>query len=404
MRINIIRKSLIAILGGLYLLGGQHFLGAGPEIQAQIPSVQSCQGSNCPTYPLQESDNSLQKLVIYPVPEELDLIGENEVRAASSFTTGPSLIDVLFEAVVRVRAGRTCGSGTIVGRDQEGAAIVLTNAHVAGSVPGTSVQLERWDRNGLKHSGTATVIAGGYGRGTNVDFSLLRCEADFAIAVMPIPMADRLPDRSATVVTFGAPRCEWPSLQVLSWNRTDGPILTWAPEAISGRSGSGLFELTGTGPRVVGLLTWGGGGEGLGQASPFLLQVMRGQMPTSLQILPPDVYEVGTSVAQEVSSLQISNDSEVYQPKMRSLATPELDAEANTKTDSSSLSPDVPPVIIDAISEAENDHRWFGRNRDRDSNKGPIRRGMDTLQQLMATAGLIIVSGSAGYWLGKLTK
>jgi hypothetical protein len=94
-----------------------------------------------------------------------------------------------------------------------------------------------------------------------VDFALLKCSGDFAKDVDPIPLADRYPSDQSSVTTFGSPRCEWPSLQVLRLNRKEGQILSWKPEAIGGRSGSSIIDYTDEGPRVVGLLTWAGGGD-----------------------------------------------------------------------------------------------------------------------------------------------
>ncbi|MEL7499039.1 MAG: serine protease [Planctomycetota bacterium] len=202
--------------------------------------------------------------------------------------------DQITRATVRVTLNNVCGSGTIVGRDGQGNAIVLTNAHVAGTSRGRTVNLQRWDADGSSERGRGTIIAAGYGRGMSVDFALLRCENGFAQYVTPVPLADRYPDTNASVTTFGCPRCEWPSLQVLKMNRTEGQVLTWKPEAIGGRSGSSIIDHTKDGPRVVGLLTWAGGGEGMGQSTPFLLNAIRGKLPATIESLPPGTREVST--------------------------------------------------------------------------------------------------------------
>lgn len=195
-------------------------------------------------------------------------------------------------ATVRVTVSGVCGSGTIVGRDSGGRALVLTNAHVAGTARGRVVNVERWDANGRSQKSTAAIISSGYGRGVSLDFALLRAAEGFATDVAPIPLADRQPDTSTMITTYGCPRCEWPSMQVLRMNKADGQILRWAPEAIGGRSGSGVIDYQNGTPRLVGLLTWGGGGEGLGQSTPFILAAMRGQLPKAIESLPPGVSEV----------------------------------------------------------------------------------------------------------------
>ena len=118
------------------------------------------------------------------------------------------------------------------------------------------------------------------------------------------------------MTTFGCPRCEWPSLQVLRLNRKEGQILSWKPEAIGGRSGSSLIDYTDEGPRVVGLLTWAGGGEGLGQSTPFLLSAMRGKLPTTLEGLPSGTREVSCQTEE------VSDDEQIVQVPSTTLGEP----------------------------------------------------------------------------------
>jgi hypothetical protein len=223
------------------------------------------------------------RINLEPLQEEIDFESQySEAASEDRFTT-------IVRATVRVTVSGVCGSGTIVGRDANGVAIVLTNAHVAGTQRGRVVQLERWNTDGSSERGQGSIIASGYGRGLSVDFALLKCNEAFAKGVTTVPIANRYP--KGQVTTYGCPRCEWPSMQNLSMRKNDSQILTWKPEAIGGRSGSSLIDYD-EGPRVVGLLTWGGGGEGLGQSSPFLLEAMKGRLPASIEGLPPGVKEV----------------------------------------------------------------------------------------------------------------
>ena len=242
-------------------------------------------------------------IVLDPLREELTLV-DQEPRATANGTEGDRF-DQVIRATVRVTVSGVCGSGTVVGRTSDGNAIVLTNAHVAGTQRGRTVNVERWNTNGSSERGTGTIIASGYGRGTSVDFALLKCNGTFAKDVDPIPLADRYPSDESSVTTFGCPRCEWPSLQVLRLNRKEGQILSWKPEAIGGRSGSSLIDYTEGGPRVVGLLTWAGGGEGLGQSAPFLLSAMRGKLPTTLEGLPAGTREVSYQLNEEQLIAQV---------------------------------------------------------------------------------------------------
>ncbi len=247
-------------------------------------------------------------IVLDPLRENLTLV-DRELKATAVGLSGDRFEKVI-RATVRVTVSGVCGSGTVVGRSQEGNAIVLTNAHVAGTTRGRTVNVERWNTKGISEKGTGTIIASGYGRGTSVDFALLKCNEVFAKDVDPIPLADRYPNNQSSVTTFGCPRCEWPSLQVLRLNRKEGQILSWKPEAIGGRSGSSLIDYTDEGPRVVGLLTWAGGGEGLGQSTPFLLSAMRGKLPTTLEALPVGAREVSGQTKEPAGLVQVPSTTQ----------------------------------------------------------------------------------------------
>jgi hypothetical protein len=247
-------------------------------------------------------------IVLDPLREELTLVDQTP-RATADKVAGDRF-DQVIRATVRVTVSGVCGSGTVVGRTSEGNAIVLTNAHVAGTTRGRTVNVERWNTNGSSERGTGTIISSGYGRGTSVDFALLKCNPAFAKDVEPIPLADRYPSNQSSVTTFGCPRCEWPSLQVLRLNRKEGQILSWKPEAIGGRSGSSLIDYTDEGPRVVGLLTWAGGGEGLGQSTPFLLSAMRGKLPATLEGLPAGTREVSCQTDETEMIAQVPSTTE----------------------------------------------------------------------------------------------
>ncbi len=243
-------------------------------------------------------------ILLSPLQEDV-FVTASQLGEAAATTSNEDRLEQIVRATVRVTVGNVCGSGTIVGRDGQGDAIVLTNAHVAGTSRGRIVNLERWDADGSSERGRGTIIASGYGRGMSVDFALLKCDPEFAKDVTPIPLADRHPDTSATITNNGCPRCEWPSLQVLKMNRAEGQVLTWKPEAIGGRSGSSVIDHSESGPRVVALLTWAGGGEGMGQSTPFLLNAMRGKLPRSIESLPRGAREVECQDLASVSVVRV---------------------------------------------------------------------------------------------------
>jgi len=272
-------------------------------VAATLGSVVFAQDRICPDGHCPILHTAPSTIVLDPLKESLTF----ETSRSGFRTQAQSLdrFDQVIRATVRVTVSNVCGSGTVVGRTAEGNAIVLTNAHVAGTKRGRVVNVERWNSNGASERGTAAIIASGYGRGTSVDFALLKCSGDFAKDVDPIPLADRYPSDQSSVTTFGSPRCEWPSLQVLRLNRKEGQILSWKPEAIGGRSGSSIIDYTDEGPRVVGLLTWAGGGEGLGQSTPFLLSAMRGKLPATLEGLPAGAREVSCQVEESQEIVQV---------------------------------------------------------------------------------------------------
>lgn len=249
------------------------------------PSSGQCVNGLCPVPSRAAPDDTL---ILSPLSEELsiDITSDTIVQASD---TDEDRLDRVTNATVRVTVGNDCGSGTIVGRDSNGAAIVLTNAHVAGTKIGRVVNVQRWNQDGDTEKGQGRIISAGYSKGLNVDFALVLCGTPFANGVRPIPLADRYPD--GPVTTCGSPRCEWPSMQTIKMDKKSGQILIWKPQAISGRSGSSLIDYNPE-PRVIGLITWGGQGQGLGQSTPFILEAIKGKMPMSFEALPMGITEM----------------------------------------------------------------------------------------------------------------
>ncbi len=78
-------------------------------------------------------------VVIAPLQEEV-FIDSSTLQAATTESDADRLNRII-RATVRVTVSGVCGSGTVVGRDGAGNAIVLTNAHVAGTQKGRIVSL-----------------------------------------------------------------------------------------------------------------------------------------------------------------------------------------------------------------------------------------------------------------------
>jgi len=341
-----------------------------------------CNGPNCPK---PTSENAIELTVL---EEELTLDGSNITQAANVDRFTQTIL-----ATVRCTVAGVCGSGTIVGRDKDGSALVLTNAHVAGTQRGRVINVERWNENGTSEKSTGAIVSAGYGRGMSIDFALLRCKAGFAKDVTPVPMANRFPDPKAMVTTYGCPRCEWPSLQVLKMNRREGQILSWQPLAIGGRSGSSICDYTEAGPRVVGLLTWGGGGEGLGQSTPFVLNAMRGVLPTALEPLPAGVFEVAQNKAEH--------------PPMAIMTWPVKEMAAD---DESLTGTQTPPGLIDQITEPPEEGRLLRPNPDRptllprEPREGLLGSLARWFRDRLLVVLLIFGAFAAGYFYRSLAK
>jgi len=275
------------------------------------PAIAQCPGGTCPQppnpysipYTIISPDESpadkLHRKLDLPVDRLIHVTPAPESIPETCYTPGDAAevavsdrMKICIEATVRVTVSGVCGSGTVVGRDANGAALILTNAHVAGTTKGRTVNVTRWNENGTSELSTARIIASGYARGMSLDFALLLCTTNkFAAQVRAIPLADRQPSGDS-VVNYGCPRCEWPSMQCLRMNDVEGNLLRWQPEAIGGRSGSSIVDFSDGSPRVVGLLTWGGGGQGLGQSTPSVLASLRGNTPRAFEALPEGFREV----------------------------------------------------------------------------------------------------------------
>ena len=175
-------------------------------------------------------------------------------RNRSNPNHGPSC-----RATCRILNNGACGSGTIVGIDSNGYALVLTNAHVAGSKLGKLVKIEV-ESTGTKLRGR--VIMAAYSDKYLADWAILRTTTRFN-KVKPVKLNTQRPTGSH--YTKGFPRCKpMPAgnvEMVMLSKRT--PLAKWRPNAIGGQSGSGVFnDKTGY---VECLLTWSWSGYGAGQ-------------------------------------------------------------------------------------------------------------------------------------------
>jgi hypothetical protein len=81
-------------------------------------------------------DGQCSIIQLVPLTEEIQI---DTSTIESSAASDEDRFTQVIRATVRVTISGVCGSGTVVGRDADGNAIVLTNAHVAGTQRGRTV-------------------------------------------------------------------------------------------------------------------------------------------------------------------------------------------------------------------------------------------------------------------------
>lgn len=160
----------------------------------------------------------------------------------------------------RVLNSGSCGSGSIVGK-RNGKTIVLTNAHVAGTRIGRTVQCQ------FPYAGNtrinARVIMAGYSDRVMMDWAILEIDQD-----IPLPAVKLSIENPTTeLYTMGYPRCDGPFGQRLRVRGIthNGVVVRWQPNSIGGQSGSAVHAFSDNLQRA--LLTWSWGGDGAGQST-----------------------------------------------------------------------------------------------------------------------------------------
>lgn len=183
---------------------------------------------------------------------------------------------------VRVRHGNGCGSGNLVGRNDE-FIYILTNAHVASTRIGSTSSCEAVV-DGKIQKFTATAIESAYSNTYRTDWTLLRAPASYMAGITPIQLSTSMPNPDALTVTWGCPRCEPIKGQACKTVRF-GTVWYWQPNSIGGQSGSAVIQMEDGVPVQKGLLTWTESGNGSGQFSATIYKqsqdrTNRGEMRT----------------------------------------------------------------------------------------------------------------------------
>ncbi len=229
---------------------------------------QVCPPGGCPPYLPPVAQEQVQEVSV--------LDWYKQLTYASGITKTPELDAEAAKykyRAVRITVNGSCGSGSLVGRDANNC-WVCTNSHVAGNVPGRVVNCEAalFDNSGTEKF-QATVIEGAYSSRDTTDWSILKMDAKHLKGFEPIRMSIKMPDHSKPFFTWGCPRCEVPSGQVMRTVVSTGPVWKWLPNSIGGQSGSGVFQRG----FQFGLLTWsyGGGSTGSVGAGQYTADIYR---------------------------------------------------------------------------------------------------------------------------------
>lgn len=239
------------------------------ETNGQIFRRQNvCPPGGCPPYAAVQPQ-ILEPLPIAPFvqPEPVELAAASDwyrkltlPRGFNASQQDESLVRSWAKRAVRILNGNSCGTGSLVGRDSD-RIYIMTNAHVASNRIGNVVRCEALLADG---SGTekfsARVIEAAYSSRTSTDWALLAAEPQYMAGIEPIKLSTEKPDTERWAGTWGCPRCEIPSGQIVVTAAVGG-VWQWQPNSIGGQSGSAVIQ----DGRQVGLLTWTMNGNGAGQ-------------------------------------------------------------------------------------------------------------------------------------------
>lgn len=169
------------------------------------------------------------------------------------------------------RRNSWCGSGGIAGYDEDGSALILTNAHVSGSPSVAATRIARFKGlNGgrdIEHD-ASEIVAYGFSERLAVDWAILKAPTLRAESGYSATKLLRTNPAGAEFSFTGSPRCIWPQthidVRLVEGVPADG-VRFWQPTAIGGQSGSNLRAMINGQLVTQLLLTWSWNGNGAGQ-------------------------------------------------------------------------------------------------------------------------------------------
>lgn len=186
-------------------------------------------------------------------------------------------MDACYRATCRVLTGHSAGTGCVYARDAENY-YVLTNAHVAGTTPGASMTCV-FNHAGHERKVQGKTIWGAMVESAQRDQALISIPvsqfSDFQPAIIPLGVRGEFLAQGQTVLSVGCPNATWNGLWRGHLESISGTTMDFLPVPAGGRSGSAIFDESGS--RIVGLITWNAGNTGRAQTLEGLYQGLLGE-------------------------------------------------------------------------------------------------------------------------------
>lgn len=198
-------------------------------------------------------------------------------------------------SAAQIKAGNSCGSGSVVGFYRDGT-LLLTNAHVVGTRPGTAAKI-RMVVDGVDRSFEGQIIMAAYSNTYLADWAIVYVPE--IINVQPRPLSTLKPKGSH--VTVGSPKCVWP-LRFSELRTADASnnsaLWRWMPNSIPGQSGSGVWSIDDG--NQYGLLTWSWNGFGAGQQTWWIYEQAKKQSAEVGELRPEGLKELAFVDSEKV--------------------------------------------------------------------------------------------------------
>lgn len=183
-----------------------------------------------------------------------------------------------YDATCRVHVSGHAGTGCIFAADDTHY-YVLTNAHVTrqGDKPRLVFVMRGAERSvdaeTVWHSYAA--IEQGYHRDIAVMKAPKASFGDYMPSVIPLAEESFSLVENEEIASAGCPGGRWITAWKGQATSLTADAFNFVPPPMGGRSGSAIFDADGT--KIVGLLAWGGGGEGIAQTIGEIYRAMRGE-------------------------------------------------------------------------------------------------------------------------------